>query len=76
VHAHRAALRIEVIGLAVLVFLFLTPSGVAAIVIALVLVVCLGVIQFLDQPAQPGSPGGGRPTRASRTACARVTRFG
>ncbi|TNC29258.1 hypothetical protein FG385_03220 [Amycolatopsis alkalitolerans] len=51
VHDHRTVLRVVAVGLAVLVFIFLSPpSGLAALVIALVLLGCLGVIQFLDQP--------------------------
>lgn len=51
VHYHRTPLRAGAVGLAVLVFIFLSPpSGLAALVIAGVLVVCLGVIQFLDEP--------------------------
>lgn len=53
VHAYRVPLRIAVVVLAVLVFVFLSqPSGVAVVVIAGVLVVCLAVIQFLDRPAE------------------------
>lgn len=56
VHAHRTPLRIAAVGVAVLVFLFLIPpSGLAALIVALVLLVCLGVIQLLDQPP-PGTP--------------------
>ena len=55
VHAHLTPLRAGAVALAVLVFIFLSPpSGLAALVIALVLVVLLGVIQFLDQP--PAGP--------------------
>ncbi|GAB2984394.1 hypothetical protein LWP59_18130 [Amycolatopsis acidiphila] len=60
VHDHRVPLRAGVVGVAVLVFVFLIPpSGLAAIVVALVLLVCLAVIQFLDQPS-PGAQD--RPT--------------
>ncbi|PXY24069.1 hypothetical protein [Prauserella flavalba] len=52
VHTYRAALRGAAVGIAVLVFVLLNrPSGLTVLVIALVLVFCLGVIQFLDQPA-------------------------
>ena len=64
VHAHLTALRIAVVAVAVLVFVFLsTPSGAAAIVIAVLLVVCLAVIQFLDQP--PAERGGHAGTGAA-----------
>jgi hypothetical protein len=54
VHTHRVALRGAVLGLAVLIFVFLDrPSGVAVLVIASLLVVCLAVIQFLDQRPDP-----------------------
>ncbi|HEY1574616.1 MAG TPA: hypothetical protein VGG05_25010 [Pseudonocardiaceae bacterium] len=64
VHTYRVPLRIAVLVIGVLVFLFLDqPSGVTVIVIAVILVVCLGVIQFLDRPARAG----GVPPRASRS---------
>jgi hypothetical protein len=51
VHAYRNALRGAAIGLAVLIFVFLDrPSGLAVLVIALLLALCLAVIQLLDQP--------------------------
>jgi hypothetical protein len=51
VHGHRAALRIGVVGVAVLVFVFLDQLSVPTVlVLVLALCVCLGVIQFLDQP--------------------------
>ncbi|KAA9163602.1 hypothetical protein FPZ12_008825 [Amycolatopsis acidicola] len=52
VHAHLTALRVALVGVAVLVFVFLDrPSGLTVLIIALVLVFCLAVVQFLDQPA-------------------------
>ncbi|HEX5119788.1 MAG TPA: hypothetical protein VFW65_31775 [Pseudonocardiaceae bacterium] len=52
VHTYRVPLRVAVLVIGVLIFLFLNqPSGVAVIVIAAILVVLLGVIQFLDRPA-------------------------
>ncbi|HJQ47483.1 MAG TPA: hypothetical protein VJ870_14385 [Amycolatopsis sp.] len=60
VHDHLTALRAGAVALAVLVFLFLIPpSGIAALIVALVLVVILGVIQFLDQPHRPAGSGTG-----------------
>lgn len=57
VHAHRRMLQVALVVLAILVFVFLTsPSGIAALVIALVLVFCLGVIQLLDQPPATEPP--------------------
>ncbi|MFL6118084.1 hypothetical protein [Actinophytocola sp.] len=54
VHAWRAALRATSVVLAVLAFVFLDrPSGVAVLLLAALLAVCLAVIQFLDQPAPP-----------------------
>jgi len=51
VHAHLTALRFGLVAVAVLVFVSLSsPSGLTVLVIALVLVVALGVLQFLDQP--------------------------
>jgi hypothetical protein len=61
VHTHLGALRIGAVGLAVLVFVFLDrPSGLAVLMIALVLVACLAVIQFLDQKPVTGARAGGR----------------
>jgi hypothetical protein len=69
VHAHGTALRIAAAALAVLVLAFLDrPSGLTVLLIAVLLVVGLGVIQFLDQPpptargrdeVAPPSPGSG-----------------
>jgi hypothetical protein len=54
VHTYRGALRGAAVALAALVFVFLDrPSGVAVLVIAALLAICLAVIQFLAQP--PGS---------------------
>jgi hypothetical protein len=53
VHTYRATLRAGAVVLAVLVFVFLDrPSGVAVLLIAALLAVCLTVIQLLDQPAR------------------------
>jgi uncharacterized membrane protein YccC len=50
-------LRCALVGVAVLVFLFLNrPSGWDVLVIALVLLFCLGVLQFLDHPAAKAEP--------------------
>lgn len=52
VHAYRVPLRVAVLVVGVLIFVFLDqPSGVSVIVIAAIMLVCLGVIQFLDRPA-------------------------
>jgi hypothetical protein len=52
VHTYRGVLRGAVVGVAVLIVVFLDqPSGLAVLLTALFLVVCLAVIQFLDQPA-------------------------
>jgi hypothetical protein len=51
VHAYRGVLRGAAVGLAVLLFVFIDrPSGLTVLLIALLLVICLAVIQFLDQP--------------------------
>jgi hypothetical protein len=63
VHSFRGVLRGVAVGLAVLIFVFLDrPSGLTVLLIALLLVVVLAVIQFLDQPvsAEPTA----RPTDA------------
>lgn len=53
VHNYRVPLRIAVLAIGVLVFIFLDrPSGLTIILIAVVMLVCLGVIQFLDRPAR------------------------
>jgi hypothetical protein len=60
VHAYRGMLRGAAVGLAVVAFVFLDrPSGFAVLLITLVLVVCLAVIQFLDQAvvAEPPETG-------------------
>jgi hypothetical protein len=57
VHTYRGVLRGVAVGLAVLVFVFLDrPSGLAVLAIAVLLVICLAVIQFLDQPVPAGTP--------------------
>lgn len=49
--AHVKGLRIGAVALAVLAFVFLaTPSGVAILVIATLLLVALAVIEFLARP--------------------------
>jgi hypothetical protein len=51
VHTYRGVLRGAAVGLAVLIFVFLDrPSGLAILLIALLLVIILAVIQFFDQP--------------------------
>jgi hypothetical protein len=59
VHTYRGVLRGAALGLAVLILVFLDqPSGFAVLMVALLLVLCLVVIQFLDQPV-PGGPAAG-----------------
>lgn len=56
VHTYRGVLRGAAVGVAVLVFVFLDRPGAGAVVtIALVLVVCLAVIQVFDQPPVAGT---------------------
>jgi hypothetical protein len=58
VHANRVLLRIVALAVAVLVFVLLDrPSGLDILRVALGLVIVLGIIQFLDQPAEPAEPG-------------------
>lgn len=55
VHTYRVALRVAVLGVAVGVLAFLDqPSVLTVLVIAVLLVFCLGVIQFLDLPPSNG----------------------
>jgi hypothetical protein len=59
VHTYRGVLRGVAVGLAVLVFVFLDrPSGLTVVLIGALLVICLVVIQFFDQPlaAEPPRP--------------------
>jgi LPXTG-motif cell wall-anchored protein len=59
VHTYRGVLRGAAVGLAVLILIFLDqPSGLAVLLTALLLVVILAVIQFLDQPV-PAEPTAG-----------------
>ena len=60
VHTYRGVLRGAAIGVAALTFVFLDrPSGLAVLLIAALLVVCLAAIQFLDRPAVAGPPDTG-----------------
>jgi len=62
VHTYRGVLRGAAVGVAVLILVFLDqPSGLAVLLTALFLVVCLAVIQFLDQPEQTDSATGPPP---------------
>ena len=58
-YAHRRALRISAVALAVLVFVFWgQPTAVVAIVIAVLLLVVLGLIELIGRPpAQPETAG-------------------
>jgi hypothetical protein len=56
VHTHQGALRGAAVALAVLIFVFLDrPSGLAVLVIAMLLLACLAVIQLLAQPPPEAS---------------------
>ena len=60
VHEHRGVLRIAVVVLAALVVVFLDrPTGAAILGVAFVLIVLLGVIEFLDQPREHTPPPDG-----------------
>jgi hypothetical protein len=59
-YAHRRALRICAVALAVLVFVFWgQPTALVAIVIAILLLVALGLIELIGSrpPAQPEAAG-------------------
>ena len=59
-YAHRRALRISAVALAVLVFVFWgQPTALVAIVIAILLLVALGLIELIGSrpPAQPKAAG-------------------
>lgn len=59
-YAHRRALRISAVALAVLVFVFWgQPTALVAIVIAILLLVALGLIELIGSrpPAQPEAAG-------------------
>jgi predicted ABC-type exoprotein transport system permease subunit len=59
VHEHRV-LRIAVVVLAALVVVFIDrPTGAAILGVAFVLIVLLGVIEFLDQPREHTPPPDG-----------------
>ncbi|MGE0301018.1 hypothetical protein [Pseudonocardia sp.] len=54
VHDHRGLLRVVVVVIGVLLLLFLNrPTGLDVLGIAIVVVVLLGVVEFLDQPGAP-----------------------
>jgi hypothetical protein len=60
VHEHRGVLRIAVVVLAALVVVLLDrPTGAAILGVAFVLIVLLGVIEFLDQPREHTPPPDG-----------------
>ncbi|MEU6644716.1 hypothetical protein ABZ863_19465 [Saccharomonospora sp. NPDC046836] len=51
VYAYRTPLRVALVAVAALVFVFFAqPSGLTVLIIVLVLLVCLGIVQFLAQP--------------------------
>src|SRR4051794_1774722 len=57
VRRHIRGLRIGAVALAVLVFVFLTqPTGVAILVLAVILLIVLAVIEFLAGPAPVAAP--------------------
>ena len=63
-YRYRTALRIAAVALAVAIFVFWSqPTGIVAVVIAIVLLVVLGVIELIGRPpARPqaaGHPQGG-----------------
>jgi hypothetical protein len=53
-YAHRHALRIGVVALAALIFVFWgQPTAVVGIVIAVLLLVALGLIELIGRPPPP-----------------------
>jgi hypothetical protein len=53
-YQHRTALRISAVALFAIIFVFLaTPSAVSAIVLAILLLVVLGLIEFIGRPPVP-----------------------
>ncbi|GAA4697147.1 hypothetical protein GCM10023215_39120 [Pseudonocardia yuanmonensis] len=62
VHDHLGLLRTALVVLAALVVVLLDrPSGVTVLVVVLVLLVLLGVVQFLDQPRPTNRPSAPAP---------------
>ena len=54
-YAHRTGLRVGVVALAALIFVFLgQPTEVAVILIAILLLVALGLIELIGRPAEAG----------------------
>lgn len=54
-YAHRTALRISAVALFAIIFVFLaTPSAASAIILAILLLVVLGLIEFIGRPPAPG----------------------
>jgi hypothetical protein len=52
---HRTALRISAVALFAIIFVFLsTPSAASAIILAILLLVVLGLIEFIGRPPAPG----------------------
>ncbi|HEY5988563.1 MAG TPA: hypothetical protein VIV12_19605, partial [Streptosporangiaceae bacterium] len=53
-YAHRAGLRIAAVALAALIFVFWSrPTGLVALLIAILLIVALGLIELIGRPPQP-----------------------
>jgi hypothetical protein len=59
-YAHRRGLRISAVALAALIFVFWSPpTGLVALVIALVLLAVLGLIELIGRPPAAFTPAGG-----------------
>ncbi len=59
-YTHRKGLRISAVALAAVIFVFWSqPTGLVAVVIALILLAVLGLIELIGKPpARPASPAG------------------
>jgi hypothetical protein len=66
-YSHRAGLRISAVAVAGLIFVFWNqPTGLVALVIALILLVALGVIELVGRPAAaPAGRAAGEPRGGS-----------
>jgi hypothetical protein len=66
-HSHRKGLRISAVALAALIFVFWSqPTGLVALVIALILLAVLGLIELVGRPpAVDASPAAGEPRGSS-----------
>lgn len=65
-YAHRKGLRVSAVALAALVFVFWSqPTGVVAVVIAIILLVVLGLIELIGRPPATGLAEAASPADAT-----------